>query len=94
MLVGHPGSTCWAPRYVAGGVSRDRMGRAFGLFARVSGGQRPAGGRRSLLGTPVVLVGHPGSGFCAGIARIARLRRSRDAGVAGAEPRIRGICDV
>jgi hypothetical protein len=34
-----------------------------------------------LLGTPVVLVGHPGSGFC---ARIARLRCARDAGVAGA----------
>jgi hypothetical protein len=40
-----------------------------------------------LLGTPVVFVGHPGSGFC---ARIARLMRSRDAGVAGDEPRIRG----
>ena len=34
-----------------------------------------------LLGTPVVLVGHSGSGFC---ARIARLRCARDAGVAGA----------
>ncbi len=44
-----------------------------------------------LLGTPVVLVGHPGSGFC---ARIARLRRSRDAGVTGAEPRIRDDCDI
>ena len=39
-----------------------------------------------LLGTPIVLVGDPGSGFC---ARIGRLGCCRDAGVAGAEPRIR-----
>jgi hypothetical protein len=46
---------------------------------------------RSLLGTPVVLVGDPGSGFC---AHIGRLGRSRDAGVAGAEPRIRDHYDI
>ena len=52
------------------------MRRVFGLFARFSGvsGRPPARDPwRSLLGTPVVLVGHPGSGFCAHIARIARL---------------------
>jgi hypothetical protein len=59
----------------------------FRLVCPGSWGKRPACRRRSLLGTPVTLVGHPGSGFC---ARIARLMRSRDAGVAGDEPRIRG----
>ena len=77
-LVGHPGTSQALYKGVQGGV----------FPACLCGvvGDRPGHWVRSLLGTPVVLVGDPGSGFW---ARIARLGRSRDAGVAGAEPRIR-----
>src|SRR5215211_847441 len=61
VLVGDPGNSCWAPRYVRSGVSRGRMRRVFGLFARFSGvlGRPPDrdpcwGPRYFLLGTPVV----------------------------------------
>ena len=46
---------------------------SFRLVCALWWGKRPATGPRSLLGTPVVLVGDPGSGFCAHIASIARL---------------------
>jgi hypothetical protein len=87
VFVGDPGSTCWAPRqYLLGnpvccgwGLTGPD-GARFRLVCPPWWAKRPACGRRSLLGTPVVLVGHPGSGFCARISRIARLGRSRDAG--------------
>src|SRR5215208_5098537 len=92
LFVGHPGSACWPPRYFllgtpvccGWGITGSSWAR-FRLVCAQYWGKRPATGRRSLLGTPVVLVGHPGSGFG---ARVARLKRSRDAGVAGAEPHL------
>ena len=57
VFVGRPGKVCWGPRYVLVGSGR-------GEFRLVCAGcrrGRPAIGEGGLSGTPVALVGHPGT---------------------------------
>ena len=57
VFVGRPGKVCWGPRYVLVGSGR-------GEFRLVCAGcrrGRPAIGEGGLSGTPVELVGHPGT---------------------------------
>jgi hypothetical protein len=56
VLVGDPGNICRGPRYV---LARP-VGSEFRLVCADCRRGRPASGRTYLLGTPVVLVGHPG----------------------------------
>jgi hypothetical protein len=57
VLVGDPGNICRGPRYV---LARP-VGSEFRLVCADCRRGRPAAGRTYLLGTPVVLVGYPGT---------------------------------